>query len=128
MKKLLITLLTAASLKAADVRLGWNPSPTPGVTNYTLYASTNALSATNLQSATVKVNVGTNITVTLTDIAPGLWWLTVTAGKDGIISDPSNILLVDVPSAPINLRTVLVQASINLTNWVDVGFFKLKLP
>lgn len=113
---------------ASDVKLAWDASPTPGVTNYVLYASTNSLTATNLPTATVRLNVGTNLTASVENIQPGQWSFAATGMKDGLESDPSNILIVDVPKPPDRMRTVVVQYSGTLTNFYDVGFFRLRLP
>lgn len=129
MKTILLLLFAGLlSASAADIQLAWDESPTTGVTNYVLYASTNALNASNLQTAAVRLNVGTNLTATVEDIQPGQWSFAATAQKMGVESAPSNILLVDVPTPPARMRTVIVQYSGTLTNFYDVGFFRLKLP
>ena len=48
--------------------------------------------------------------------------------KDGISSDFSNIVIVEVPYASGSFRTVVLQFSGTLTNFYDVGFFKLRIP
>ena len=129
MKTLTCSILFAAlAVHAAELKLAWDESPTTGVTNYVLYASTNALNASNLQTAAVRLNVGTNLTATVEDIQPGQWSFAATAQKMGVESAPSNILLVDVPTPPARMRTVVVQYSGTLTNFYDVGFFRLRLP
>lgn len=70
-------------LFASNVDLMWDASPTPGITNYVLYASTNALSATNLPTATVRLNVGTNLTAKVENIKAGQWSFAVTAMLEG---------------------------------------------
>lgn len=120
---LLATL--AFSAFAADVRLGWDPSPTDGIENYRLYASTNGIPSTNYIA---KIDVGTNLTVRVEDLLPGpRYSFAVTAFKGGVESDWSNILQLEVPQKPDGLR-VVVQQSFSLTNWHDVGFFKLIIP
>jgi hypothetical protein len=109
----------------ADFTLGWDPSPSPGVTNYVLYASTNGLSASTLTNAMVAVNVGTNTLMEAQNIVPGTWSFAVTAQAGGIESGPSNILIVQVPAAPANLRSVIIQfpgSNIVLTN---LPYFRL---
>ena len=125
---ILFGIFAALTSMASDAKLAWDASLTTGVTNYVLYASTNILSATNLTSATVRLNVGTNLTATVEGIQTGQWSFAATAMKDGIESDPSNILIVDVPQPPARMRTVVVQYSGTLTNFYDVGFFRLRLP
>jgi hypothetical protein len=123
-----LLLLLCLTASGQTVRLAWDPAPTVGITNYTLYASTNALSATNLLAATTNIPCGTNLTGTVSEIVAGRWWFAATAWKDGIESLPSNVLQVEVPRPPANMRTVVVQYSGTLTNFYDVGFFKLRLP
>ena len=124
----LLGLFGGVAAQAQMVSLAWDSSIHPGVTNYTLYASTNSLVATNLATATVRLNCGTNRTGTITDLVPTRWWFTATAWADGAQSLPSNVLQVEVPLPPANMRTVVVQYSGTLTNFYDVGFFKLRLP
>jgi len=125
---ILFGIFAALTSMASDIKLAWDASPTTGVPNYVLYASTNILSATNLTSATVRLNVGTNLTATVERIQAGQWSFAATAMKDGLESDPSNILIADVPQPPARMRTVVVQYSGTLTNFYDVGFFRLRLP
>lgn len=132
--KSLIALLSSLAclvLNAAEVPLAWDASSTVGVTNITLYASTGTLTTNTLATATVKLQLGVVTTATLKDFLPGRWSFCVTAWKDGLQSDPSNILQVEVPLPPNNMRTVAVQYAGEITvpgtNWVDVGFFKIKL-
>lgn len=126
-------LLSAFSLQpsafAGEVTLAWDASPSPAVTNYVLYAHTNSLSATNLASATVKVNAGTNLTALVENLRPPVtWYFVATAVAGGVQSDPSNQLIVQVPPPPANARVVAVQFGITLTNLTDVGFFRLRIP
>jgi hypothetical protein len=106
-----VVLLAGPRCLAADVRLAWDASPTPGVTNYLLYAHTNLLTATNLSASLLRFHVGTNLTATVEALQSGQWSFTVTAMKDGLESDPSNVLLVEVPQPPARMRTVVVQYS-----------------
>jgi hypothetical protein len=121
---------SAAAVSAASVRLAWDASPTEGVTNYVLHAWTN--NAENgpfaYTNAPVHVNVGTNLTASLEALQPGQWSFVVTAQKEGIESDPSNVVIVETPDPPARLRTIAIQYSGSLTNFVDVGFFRLRLP
>lgn len=124
-----LVLLLAVSSRAGSVNLAWDASATSGVTNYLLYASTNALTATNLASAPVKVACGTNLNVTITGLAaPLTWQFAVTAVKGGVQSDPSNVVIAQVPLTPANARVVAVQyLELDTTNATDVGFFRLRI-
>lgn len=117
-----------ANAGASDVKLAWDASATPGVTNYVLYAHTNLLSVTNLPAASVRLPVGTNLTATVEGLREGVWSFAAAAMKDGIESEPSNVVTVEVPRPPERMRTVVVQYSGTLTNFYDVGFFRLRLP
>jgi hypothetical protein len=122
-----LVCLAAWAGHAQSIPLGWDKSPSPGVTNYVLYASTNA--PLNVANAVTRICVGTNLTATVQDLQPDAKWLfAVTAQVGGLESDFSNVLTVQVPTAPKNMRTVILQYSNTLTNWQDVGFFKLRLP
>lgn len=124
------TSVTAAPVVTAptnQLNLAWDAVPGAGVTNYVLYAHTNTLTATNLAAATVKAGVGTNTLVAVENLAPGQWSFAVTAVKAGVESPPSNILPVEVPPAPVNLRTVVLQYGATVTNLTDMGYFRLRI-
>lgn len=127
MRKLLVIIcLTALPLLASEVRLAWDASLTQGVTNYVLYAHTNDLAAVSLTNALVKLNVGTNLTARVESLVPGRWWFGATAMKDGMESDLSNTISVEVPRPPRNMRTVVILSSATVTNWTNI-FFKLRI-
>jgi len=128
--KLLLSLAALTlNVSAAEFQISWNSSPTPGVTNYVLYFSTNVLNnVTRTNSSTIRLNAGTNLTGFVSGIIPDQWQFGVTAMKDGIESDLSNLLLVEVPEPPKNLRIIALQFSGTLSNFYDVGFFKLRIP
>lgn len=104
MKILASVFAFVAASHAADIRLAWNPSTTPGVTNYVLYASTNSL---NFQSFNVRTNAGTNLIATVQTLRAGQWQFAVTAQKDGAESDMSTILPVEIPMPPTGVRIVI---------------------
>lgn len=127
MKTLIAVLLLTLTATAAEVRLAWDASPSTNVT-YQLYAHTNSFSTTSRSNAVVRLNVGTNLTATVSDLMPATWYFAATANLPGIESDLSNVLVVEVPKPPDRMRTVVLQFSGSLTNFSDVGFFKLRLP
>lgn len=127
MKILILLLMAALAAFAQNARVAWDKSVTAGVSNYVLYVATNSLSATNLAAAAARLNVGTNLTASIEAMNPGTYWLAVTAQKAGIESLPSNILVISVPQPPANMRTVVVQFSATLTNFTDLGFFRIRL-
>lgn len=124
------TLLSfVGSSHAQSVKLAWDASPTVGVTNYVLYAHTNPITAINITNSLVKVSVGTNLTATAYDIHAGKWWFGAVAQKDGVISAPSNILMIEVPEPPTNTRSVVLQYAATLTNgFYDALYLKLRIP
>ena len=124
----MLVSLVGLQAMASDIRLAWDASVTVGITNYVLYAHTNVLSQSNYKAAIVRLNVGTNLTALIESIQPGRWSFAATAMMDGIESDLSNVVNVEVPLSPRNMRTVVVQYSGTLTNFYDVGFFRLRLP
>lgn len=141
-------IITSSPCSAVDVQLIWDPSPTENVT-YILYATTNILSSTNLHSSQVKADTGTNCGVTIRDMDPGIWTFAATAVKTSINiipqtlaigiqpatttnkveSDPSNFLILEIPSPPAMARTMVLEATTTLTgtNWIDAGFFRLRI-
>lgn len=125
---ILFGIFAALTSMASDVNLAWDASLSAGTTNYVLYAHTNSFPVANRFSAIVRLNVGTNLTARVEALTPGRWAFAVTAMMNGLESDLSNILVVEVPTPPANMRTVVVQYSGTLTNFYDVGFFRLRLP
>lgn len=104
MKKIFLFLLLSFQVKAADIKLAWNASITPGVTNYVLYASTNTVS---LQSYAIRTNVGPALIATITTLRAAQWQFAISAMKDGVESDLSNILPVEIPLPPGGIRIVI---------------------
>jgi hypothetical protein len=111
------------------VKFAWDP-PTNSTQplTYWFYESMNVLSDATIATATTNVSVGTNLTVTVSGLV-GHWWFAV-ADRDtnGLQSLLSNVLQIEVPKPPLNMRTVVLQYSGTLSNFYDVGFFKLRLP
>ena len=111
------------------VKLAWDASETNQPITYVLYESMNVLSDATIATATTNVLTGTNLTVTVSGLLAGNWWFAVAArDTNGIQSLLSNVLQIEVPKPPLNMRTVVLQYSGTLSNFYDVGFFKLRLP
>ena len=128
-RRAIAMVFIAATSFAGDVRLAWDASTSAGVTNYVLYAHTNSLSATNLASATIKVNAGTNLTARIEGMASGTtWYFVATAVAGGVQSDPSNQVVVQVPAPPGNSRVVAVQWGVSLDSITNNQFFRLYFP
>jgi hypothetical protein len=78
----------------ARIALAWAPSPTPGITRYRLYHSTN-----DVTWHTNWLVTGTNYTATVT--AGSTNWFTITAvNADGIESDRSNVFEKPIEPKP----------------------------
>jgi hypothetical protein len=114
MKKLLVVLLTASSLFAADrsAIVLWLPNPSgDNVTGYRVYQGTNATGTFNLVASVI----GTNATVT--GIPPVAAWFRVTAVNSAGESDPSDsVMLAAIPAKP----TATVSGVFILTNIIIV--------
>jgi hypothetical protein len=111
------------------IKFAWDPATNSQPLTYWLYASANPLSDSTISTATTNIPVGTNLTATISQISVGSWWFAVAArDTNGIQSLLSNVLQVQVPNPPLNMRTVVLQYSGTLSNFYDVGFFKLRLP
>lgn len=124
----LVTALLTFVVTAGDIPLTWDYATNEPTSAFILYASTNVISATNYRTAPVRLPLPPVNTVTLSSFKPGTYWITVTAVSTNTLeSDPSNILVAQVPKPPANLRTVVLQYGPTITNFVDVGFFKVKI-
>lgn len=118
----------------ASVTLAWNASPDDYRTNnvfYCVYAGTNAALATDITKALTNAPAGTNLSVVMTNLAAGQWVFVATAKSGGLESGPSNPAYYTIrstpPSPPAQLATVFLDASINMTNWTDLGFFRVRI-
>jgi len=125
-----IAVLTAATAFGETIRLAWDyPTNEANKVTFRLYANTNVAPA-SLTNWLVKLDAGTNQTATVSNASPGLWFFAATAVSKagGIESVRSDVLTVEITEKPTNLRTVILQwnATVNGTNWLDVGFFKIK--
>ena len=125
---LLVSLASfqAITTSAQSVTFAFDSSPTPGVTNYILYGTTNSfLHPTNSQ---VKLHLGTNQQVTVYSMTHGNWLVGVSAVANGVEGILSNIVPIKVPEPPTNTVTVFVQYSQELTNgWTDQGYWRVKI-
>lgn len=123
---LIVLFLFLVSCKASSIPLAWDAG-SPGC-SYSLYASTNAITQANYSASVVRVNVGTNLTATVDIAAPGKWWFCATAVKDDVESAISNVIQVEVPKEPAQMRVIALQYSHTLTNgWTDTGFFRIRI-
>lgn len=123
MKRLLLFLAFLPSAAfAAILSLSWAPSTTSNVT-YAVYAGTNSvMSAIRVASVTNRVRLDFD--------AGGTWFFWATAvATNGVESDPSNVLRVEIPHPPTNLHPVAVEYTFDLaaTNWQQAGTVFLRL-
>lgn len=112
----LIFVVLSLTARAGEVTLAWQPSLTPGVTNYILVG----VQGTN----TASVSVGTNLMATVS--VTGITKFVSYAVKGGVRADPSNEVTVEVPLASSGMRVVIEHSmDLSRTNWRQVGFFRL---
>lgn len=83
-----------------DVTLEWQPSPAPGIANYAVYAQ--KVGATNI----IRVNAGTNLTATVSNLTSGTWQFWATASIEITESDPSNTATNRIPPPPSLLKVI----------------------
>jgi hypothetical protein len=124
MKKIIFAIaaaLTIIAVTAADLTLGWQPSPDDTGTNSVTYAVYRANgTSTNFTQVT---NVGNKLTYTFTNIAPGLYRFYVSAFDVwNTESSPSNIATVPAPITPRPpSQPILYVIAGNKTNIVNLG-------
>jgi hypothetical protein len=101
--------------------LVWGPSPTPGITRYRLYHSTN-----DLTWHTNYLVTGTNYLVTV-QAGSTNWFMVRAVNVDGIESDPSNVYEQPIQPKPApagSLQVVPVTTSIQTRTpageWTEV--------
>ena len=101
----------SAPLYSIPVTLGWNPPNDPNVKGYVLYYG-----LTN-QSATNRVVVGTNLTVTVTNMLANATYrlYAVSYNTVNVESQPSNQLLVTLPA----ISSVKIACHTNRTMKLD---------
>lgn len=126
------TAFAANPVNLGNGTFGWDRSPDDFLTNgvvYRLYAGTNVTGG--IINGLTNAYTGTNISVTLTNIAPGTWYFATTAVQGGIESDFSNVLPYFVPALkprpPGKMFMIYTQATLNFTNWIDMGAFRAVL-
>lgn len=139
MKKLLIVLLVSLSAvlpsfaqlvplnPAPSVQLAWNPSTGSGVTNYSIYMGTNSL------QYTCKINCGTNLYLTVTNLTRGVTtYFNVTASAGGLESGfggEVSYMPVAPPAAPtfkpIVVLVVQNSPSLQAPNWSTLATLSL---
>lgn len=125
----------AASLtNTGSATLAWDRSPDDNATNiltYRIFAGTSFASTTNASLSTTNVFAGTNTTITITNLVPGLWYFTGRAIQGGVESDSSGYTSYIVPSAkprpPGTPITIILESTLDFTNWTDVGSFRARL-
>ena len=129
-RTLSILLVFASAWCARAVTLEWDASPDVWVTGYRIYCGTNSVAP--LTNAVLKIDCGTNLTCTVSNLLGGhsYYFVATAYTADGLESPPSNEVIWTVPITPPNLRTVVVQWSglVASTNWQDAVFFKFRIP
>ena len=130
MKRLFALLCSCLLVSASAVTFEWDASPDVWVTGYRIYCGTNSVAP--LTNAVLKIDCGTNLTCTVSNLLGGhsYYFVATAYTADNLESPPSNEIILSVPVQPPNLRTVVVQWSglVASTNWQDAVFFKFKIP
>ena len=117
MKAVAALLLIALTATSGTVRLAWMASP-DAVQGYRIYAGTN--SPLTITNAVGVMDVGTNLTATVTATNAGRWYFCATAYTRDAESQPTPEIAVVFPSPPANFATLAIEASVNATNWMQV--------
>jgi Fibronectin type III domain len=101
----------SAPLYSAPVRLGWSPPNDPNVMGYVLYYG-----LTN-QPATNRIVVGTNLTVTVTNMLANTTYrlYAVSYNAASVESQPSNLLLLTPPA----ISSIKIASQTNRTMKLD---------
>lgn len=127
-----LLLLACVSVLGGDIKLAWDVNPpNEDVTNYTVFAFTNApgvvtLGFTNVALAS-KLDVGTNTTATVSEIKAGELMFSVSAmTHNRVESELAPLVTVRFPQRPRVFKLVLVEYDV-LTN-LDVGVLRLRTP
>jgi len=121
-------------LLGGDIKLAWDANPpNENVTNYVVYAFTNSPGTVTLGFTNValvaKLDVGTNTTATVSDLQPGEWMFSASAmTHNRLESDLAPLITAKLPHKPKVFKFVIVEYSDVLTNFYDVGVFKLRTP
>lgn len=116
---LLLAIGYSAAL-AATARVAWDASPAAAF--YWVKWGTNAA------TASFTLNTGTNLTAALTNLSAGRWYVWATAvSAQGIESDPSNVLALDVPAAPV-IRLQLQGAAELGGTWTNLAEISVPIP
>ena len=92
----------------STVILTWNPSPSPGVTNYNMYYGSSTGYYTNV------VPAGTNLTVTVSNLVRGATYFFAATAVDAnnlesIYSNEVSVTTPTPPNAPTNLHVTGVN-------------------
>ena len=109
MKKLLPILIPLLFLGCASTfRVAYLSNNLPGtIDHYNLQRSTDLATWTTFTNYPGVVGTVTN---TVSTLGAGDWWLRITAvSTNSVESDPSNVIRVSVPSAPLLFRIIIEQ-------------------
>lgn len=93
--------LWPSDTNAPPVTVGWNASPSSGVTNYTAWITTNAAfysGASAPPAGITAVPVGTNLSCTFSNLAGGVtYYIAINCSGNGLNSAFSNIVPYPAP-------------------------------
>ena len=125
MKTLLALLLTISLASAVMVQLAWDANPEPHLDGYAVWVTPIGGTPDWQISA-----AGDATTINLAGLAPGAYSIYLTAFRDGLHSDPSNVLEIVIgeelaPPAGLRSRTVSLQSSVDLETWTEVARYEV---
>ena len=102
MKVVLLVILSALQLRAADVALEWDPSPSASVQSYRVYWSTNSG-----RYSVFSTFPGTARSANITGLGYGRWFFAATAiASNGLESAFSNEVSVNAPLPPPQITRI----------------------
>jgi hypothetical protein len=128
-KPFALILLCACALPALGhtVTLAWDAPASYSTLQYYVFAGTNSgFAPTNY---TMRVDAGTNLSCTISNLTPAVWTFAATArDTNGLESDFSQTVSAEVLAAPKNMRLVVLEYLDTLlsTNWQRMGLFRMK--
>ena len=117
---IVVLLFAAFMCIAASLKLEWDkPEGWESLAGYKL--EVRAHSPTNITSLSITNGASTNFTLTNITAGHGYTFSIRSEGTNGLVSEPSDDLVVVVPSAPLRLRVALQGGLSLLGPWVDQG-------
>jgi len=107
--QILCLLVFSLPAIAADIRLAWDPSLSPGISGYRVYVGQSS------RSYGTPITIGNQTTYTVTNLANGTWFIAVTAfDASGNESGFSNEVSATISPTPLDPPTLAEITSISV--------------